>query len=199
MVLIWRVVLVKLLFSWQVVSSSLWPHGRQHPRPLCPSPSPRLCPSLCPLNQWCHPTVILCCCPLLLCPSILPGIRVFSNESVLVKFTHLNWRLLSKETGLPNVCGPHPITWRPEYEKKTAPLPPSAGCFPMPSAPSAGPPGPPCTIQNHMSQFLTINFSIHRHTILTLLLWTPWVLPSPWIQQILQPALLPLVDKRSNS
>ena len=23
----------------------------------CPSPSPRVCPSLCPLNQWCHPTI----------------------------------------------------------------------------------------------------------------------------------------------
>ena len=43
-----------LLFSHPVVSNSLWPHGLQHPRPLCPSPSPKVCPSSCPLHQWCH-------------------------------------------------------------------------------------------------------------------------------------------------
>ena len=46
-----------LLFSCQVMSSSSRPHGLQHARPPCPSPSPRVCPSLCPLNWWCHPTI----------------------------------------------------------------------------------------------------------------------------------------------
>ena len=46
-----------LLFSRQVVSDSSRPHGLQHARPPCPSPSPRVCPSSCPLNQWCHPTI----------------------------------------------------------------------------------------------------------------------------------------------
>ena len=27
------------------------------PRPPCPSPSPRVCPSSCPLNWWCHPNI----------------------------------------------------------------------------------------------------------------------------------------------
>ena len=40
------------------------------------------CLNLCPLSQWCHPT-ISSCHPLLLLPSIFPSIRVFSNESVL--------------------------------------------------------------------------------------------------------------------
>ena len=44
-----------LLFSHPVVSDSLQPHGRQHARPLCPSPSPEICPSSRPLHQWCHP------------------------------------------------------------------------------------------------------------------------------------------------
>ena len=52
-----------LLFSHQVVSSSLEPHGLQHARPLCPSPSPRVCPSSCSLNQWCCPTVSSFCLP----------------------------------------------------------------------------------------------------------------------------------------
>ena len=41
---------ILLLFSNQVVSDSLWPHGLQHVRLPCPSSSPRLCQHLCPLN-----------------------------------------------------------------------------------------------------------------------------------------------------
>ena len=44
-----------LLFSCSIVS--LWPHGLWHTRPPCPSPSPRVCPSSCPLSWWCHPTI----------------------------------------------------------------------------------------------------------------------------------------------
>ena len=46
-----------LLFSCSGVSDSLQPHGLQHARTLCPSPSPRACSTPCPLSQWCHPTV----------------------------------------------------------------------------------------------------------------------------------------------
>ena len=45
------------LFSCSVVSDSLWPHGRQHARPPCPSPSPETCANVCPLSQWYHPTI----------------------------------------------------------------------------------------------------------------------------------------------
>ena len=37
---------------------SLRPHGLQHSRPPCPSPSPRVCPSSFPLNRWCHPIIL---------------------------------------------------------------------------------------------------------------------------------------------
>ena len=40
-----------LLFSHPVVSDSLPPHGLQHTGPPCPSSSPRVCPSSCPLHQ----------------------------------------------------------------------------------------------------------------------------------------------------
>ena len=39
------------------MSDSLWLHGLQSARPPCPSPSPRVYPNSCPLNQWCHPTI----------------------------------------------------------------------------------------------------------------------------------------------
>ena len=35
----------------------LWPHGLQHARPPYPSPSPEAFSNLCPLSQWCHPTI----------------------------------------------------------------------------------------------------------------------------------------------
>ena len=48
---------MRLLFRHSVVSDSLWPHGLQHTRLPCPSPSPGVCSNSCPLNQWCHPTI----------------------------------------------------------------------------------------------------------------------------------------------
>ena len=41
----------------QIMSDSSWPHGLQHTRLPCPSLSPGVCPSSCPLNQWCHPII----------------------------------------------------------------------------------------------------------------------------------------------
>ena len=41
-------------FSHSVVSDSLWPHGLQHGRPPCPSPTPWVYSNSCPLSQWCH-------------------------------------------------------------------------------------------------------------------------------------------------
>ena len=57
-----HLVLLLLLLSHQVVTDSLKPHGLQHVRLPCPSLSPRVCPSSCPLNWWCHPThrLVLC-------------------------------------------------------------------------------------------------------------------------------------------
>ena len=44
-------------FSHSVVSDSLWPHGLQHTRPPCPSPTAGVYSNSCPLVQWCHPTI----------------------------------------------------------------------------------------------------------------------------------------------
>ena len=46
-----------LQFNCSVVSDSLWLHGLQHARLLCPSATPRACSNLCPLSRWCHPTI----------------------------------------------------------------------------------------------------------------------------------------------
>ena len=44
-------------FSCSVMSESLWPHGLQHARLPCPSPTPGACSNSCPLSQWCHPSI----------------------------------------------------------------------------------------------------------------------------------------------
>ena len=35
----------------------LWPHGLQHARLPCPSPTPGTCSNSCPLTWWWHPTI----------------------------------------------------------------------------------------------------------------------------------------------
>ena len=39
------------------MSNSLWPHGLQHTRPPCPSPTPRVYSDSCSLSQWCPPNI----------------------------------------------------------------------------------------------------------------------------------------------
>ena len=44
-------------FSSSVMSDSLWPHGLQHTRLPCPSPTPEACSNTCPSSRWCHPII----------------------------------------------------------------------------------------------------------------------------------------------
>ena len=69
-------------FSRSVISDSLLPHGLQHTRPPCPSPTPGAYSNLClQVSDAIHHLILYC--SLLLLPSIFPSIKVFSNESVL--------------------------------------------------------------------------------------------------------------------
>ena len=44
-------------FSCSVMSDSSRPHGPQHTRPTCPSPTPGVNSNSSPLSRWCHPTI----------------------------------------------------------------------------------------------------------------------------------------------
>ena len=74
-------------FSLSVVSKSLQPHGLQHARPPCPSPTLRVYSNSCPLSQWCHPTISSSVIPFSSCLHSFPKFGVFSDESVL----HIRW------------------------------------------------------------------------------------------------------------
>jgi len=71
-----------LLFSCSVTSDWLWPHGLQHARLPCPSPSSGACLNSC---LWVNDASnhLILCHPLLLLSSIFPNIRVFSSELTL--------------------------------------------------------------------------------------------------------------------
>ena len=62
---------------------TLWPHGLQHARLSCPSPTPRSLLKLMSIESVMPSNHLTFCHTLLLLPSISPSIRVFSNESVL--------------------------------------------------------------------------------------------------------------------
>ena len=68
------------------MSNSLRPHGLQHARTPCPSPSSRVCPSSYSLHQWCHPAisssdVLFSFCPQsFLASGIFPTSRLFSSD-----------------------------------------------------------------------------------------------------------------------
>ena len=68
-----------LLFSCQVVSESLWPHGLRHTRLLCPPVSPRVCSNSCLWNQSCCLTISSSATVLSFCLQFFPA-----SESFLV-------------------------------------------------------------------------------------------------------------------
>ena len=54
------------------MSDSLRPHGLQHARLPCPSPTPRACSNSCLLSQWCHPIILSSVIPFSSCLQTFP-------------------------------------------------------------------------------------------------------------------------------
>ena len=54
------------------MSGSLQPHGLQHVRLPCPSPSSRVGSNSCSSSQWCHPTISSSVAPFSSCPQSFP-------------------------------------------------------------------------------------------------------------------------------
>ena len=53
------------------------PHGLQHARPPCLSPTPRAYLNSCALSQWCHPTISSSISPFSSCLQSFPASRSF--------------------------------------------------------------------------------------------------------------------------
>ena len=75
---------ILLLFSCPVMSDSLRPHGLQHARPPCPSPSPKVCPSSCPLHWWCHLAISSSDALFSFCPQSFPASGTFPMSQLFI-------------------------------------------------------------------------------------------------------------------
>ena len=71
------------LLSRLVASDSLWPHGLQHVRLSCPSPSPGACSNSCPLSRWCRPTIPSSVIPFFSCLQSFPVSGFFPVMGIL--------------------------------------------------------------------------------------------------------------------
>ena len=55
------------------MTNSFLPHGLQHARLSCPSPTPGAYPNSCPLGWWCHPTISSSVVPFSSCLQSFPA------------------------------------------------------------------------------------------------------------------------------
>ena len=62
--------------------SALQPHGLQHARPPCPSPTPGVYSNSCPLSQWCHPTISSSVVPFSSCLQAFPASESFQMSQL---------------------------------------------------------------------------------------------------------------------
>ena len=69
----WISIPYSVQFSHSVVSSSLWPHGLQHTRFPCSSPTPRAYSNSWQSSWWCHPTISSSLIPFSSCLQSFPA------------------------------------------------------------------------------------------------------------------------------
>ena len=69
-------------FSCSVVSDSLWPHGLQHAKLPCPSPTPGAYSNSCPSSRWCHSTMSSSVVPFSPCLQSFPASGSFQMSQL---------------------------------------------------------------------------------------------------------------------
>ena len=72
-ILFWWAGPYSVQFSQVVISNCLQPHGLQHARPPCLSPTPRAYSNSCSLSRWCHPIFSSSVVPFSSCPQSFPA------------------------------------------------------------------------------------------------------------------------------
>ena len=91
------------------MSISLWPHGLQHDRFPCPSPSLRVCSNSRPLSRLCHPTVSFSVVPFSSCLQSFQASRSFSTSQFLPSGGQSNGTSVSAPELLMNIQGWFPL------------------------------------------------------------------------------------------
>ena len=99
------------------MSDSSRPHGPQHARPPCPSPTPRAYTNLCPLNWWWHPTISSSVFLFSSCPQSFPNESVIcwcalTRRTFVDKVLSLLFNMLPRLVIVsPSICHLSAMTW----------------------------------------------------------------------------------------
>ena len=78
-------------FSYSVVSDSLRPHGLQHAKPPCLSPTPGVYSNSCPLSRWCHSIISFSVVPFSSCLQSFPASGSFPMSQFFVSGGQTIW------------------------------------------------------------------------------------------------------------
>ena len=73
------------------MSHSLQPHGLQHVRPPCPSPTPEVYSNSCSLSRWCHPTTSSSVIPFSSHLQSFPESESFQMSQLFTSGGHKSW------------------------------------------------------------------------------------------------------------
>ena len=116
-------------FSRSVMSNSLPPHGLQHARPPCPSPTPRAYSNSCPLSWWCHPTILSSVIPFSSCLQSFPASGSFEMSQFFTS-SGQSIGVSASASVLPmNIQDRFPLGWTgwiscsPRDSKESSPIP----------------------------------------------------------------------------
>ena len=82
--LILNYLFISVQFSHSVMSDSLRPHGLQHARPPCLSPTPGVYSNSCPSCSWCHPAISSSVIPFSSCLQSFPASGSFQMSQFFV-------------------------------------------------------------------------------------------------------------------
>ena len=95
-------VVYSVQFSCSVMSNFLQPHGLQHARPPCPSPTPGTYTNSCPLSWWCHSTISSSVVPFSSCLQSFPASGLYFSKVQFPCYKRLSYSSLSSVLGVPH-------------------------------------------------------------------------------------------------
>ena len=93
------------------MSDSLQPHGLQHARLPCPSPTPGACSNSCPLSHWCHPTISSSIAPFCFCLQSFPASGSFLVSQFFISGGQSIGASASASVLPMNIHGWFPLGW----------------------------------------------------------------------------------------
>ena len=86
-------------------------HGLQHARSPCPSPTPGAYSNSCPLNWWCHLTILSCIDPFYSCFRSFPAAGSFQMSQLFASGSQSTWVSASMSVLPMNIQDWFPLGW----------------------------------------------------------------------------------------